>query len=116
MVSSENEQVTEADAAAQQAAEVAVELTEGDRIHDRRRLAVALNGVARVRSLARIIYQGAVGYRIKPPKGFGRNVVTEAQLRQLLDGSGFRVGSAETIRDSSRSSNIPVQYVRAAKT
>jgi ABC-2 type transport system ATP-binding protein len=76
----------------------------------------ALNGVARVRSLARIIYQGAVGYRIKPPKGFGRNVVTEAQLRQLLDGSGFRVGSAETIRDSSRSSNIPVQYVRAAKT
>ena len=75
----------------------------------------ALNGVARVRSLARIIYQGAVGYRNKPRKGFGRNVVTEAQLRQLLDGSGFRVDSAETIRDSSRSSNIPVQYVRAAK-
>jgi len=76
----------------------------------------ALNGVAQVRSLARIIYQGAVGYRIKPPKGFGRNVVTDAQLRQLLDGAGLRVGSAETIRDSSRSSNIPVQYVRAAKT
>jgi ubiquinone/menaquinone biosynthesis C-methylase UbiE len=76
----------------------------------------ALNGVARIRSLTRIIYQGAVGYRIKPPKGFGRNVVTEAQLRQLLDSAGFRVGSAETIRDSSRSSNIPVQYVRAAKT
>jgi hypothetical protein len=56
MVSSENEQVTEADAAAQQAAEVAVELTEGDRIHDRRRLAVALNGVAR--SASRVVGQG----------------------------------------------------------
>jgi ubiquinone/menaquinone biosynthesis C-methylase UbiE len=75
----------------------------------------ALNGVARIRSLARIIYRGAVGYRIKPPKGFGRNVVTESQLRELLDGAGFRVGTAETIRDSSRASNIPVEYVRAAK-
>ena len=75
----------------------------------------ALNGIARIRSLTRIIYQGAVGYRIKPPKGFGRNVVTGAQLRNLLDGAGFRVSSVETITDPSRSSNIPVQYVRAAK-
>ena len=57
MVSSENEQVTEADAAAQQAAEVAVELTEADHIQDRRRLAVALNGVAR--SASRVVGQGS---------------------------------------------------------
>src|SRR5262245_57688828 len=57
-------------------------------------------------------YQGAVGYRVKPTKGLGRNVVTEAQLRQLLDDTGFRVVSAETIRDSSRSSNIPVRSDR----
>ena len=75
----------------------------------------ALNGIARIRSLTRIIYQGAVGYRIKPPKGVGRTVVTGAQLRNLLDGAGFRVSSVETITDPSRSSNIPVQYVRAAK-
>ena len=74
-----------------------------------------LTGLMRTRSLIRIVYQGVVGYRIKPPKGFGRNVVTEAQLRELLDSSGFRVGSSETIRDSSRSSNIPVEYIRAAK-
>jgi ABC-2 type transport system ATP-binding protein len=75
----------------------------------------ALNGLARIRSLIRIVYQGVAGYRIKPPKGFGRSVVTEAQLRELLGRSGFRVGSTETIRDSSLSSNIPVEYVRAAK-
>jgi ABC-2 type transport system ATP-binding protein len=75
----------------------------------------ALNRVALMRSLLRIVYQGIVGYRIKPPKGFGRNVVTEAQLRQLLGRSGFKVSSAETIRDASRSSNIPLEYVRAEK-
>jgi len=75
----------------------------------------ALNGVARIRSFARVVYQGVVGYRIKPPKRFGRNVVTETQLRQLLGRSGFRVGSTETISDSSRASSIPVEYVRAAK-
>jgi len=75
----------------------------------------ALTGLARIQSVIRVIYQGVVGYRTKPPKGFGRNVVTEARLRQLLGGSGFRVESTETIRDLSRSSNIPVEYVRAVK-
>src|SRR5262245_48929833 len=75
----------------------------------------ALNGMARIRSLIRIVYHGVAGYRVKPPKGFGRNVMTEAQLRELLGRSGFRVASAESIRDLSRSSNIPVEYVRAAK-
>src|SRR5262249_29823255 len=76
----------------------------------------ALNGGPRIRSFIRTIYQGVIGYRVKPPKGFGRNVMTETQLAQLLRGSGFRVGSMEIIRDSSRSSNIPIEYVRAAKT
>ena len=75
----------------------------------------ALEGLARIRSLARVVVQGAVGYRAKPPTGFGRNVLTEAQLCELLGKSGFRIDSAETIRDSSRSSNIPVEYVRATK-
>jgi hypothetical protein len=48
MGSSENGgQVADTDAAAQQAAEVAVELTETDELEDRRRLTIALNGVAR---------------------------------------------------------------------
>ena len=75
----------------------------------------ALTGLDRVRSLIRVAYQGVVGYRLKPPKGFGRNVVTEQQLCGLLSRSGFRVDSAETIRDSSRTSNIPVGYVRAVR-
>jgi ubiquinone/menaquinone biosynthesis C-methylase UbiE len=76
---------------------------------------MALNGLDRMRSVIRVVYHGIVSYRVKPPKGFGRHVMTESQLRELLDRSGFRVGTAETIRDSSRSSNIPVEYVRAAK-
>ena len=58
MVSSENEQVTDADAAAaaQQAAEVAVELTETDQLQDRRRLNLALNGIAR--SASKVAGQG----------------------------------------------------------
>jgi hypothetical protein len=56
MVSSENEQVTDADAAAQQAAEVAVELTETSQLQDRRRLTLALNGIAR--SASKVAGQG----------------------------------------------------------
>src|SRR5215469_16588814 len=55
MVSPDNEQVTPTDAA-QQAAEVAVGLTEAEQLHDRRRLTIALNGVAR--SASRVLGQG----------------------------------------------------------
>jgi|SRR5581483_7792693 len=75
----------------------------------------ALNGLDRIRSLIRVVYQGVVGYRVKPPKGFGRNVQTEDQLRELLGRAGFRVEEAEAIKDPSRTSNIPVQYIRATK-
>jgi ubiquinone/menaquinone biosynthesis C-methylase UbiE len=73
----------------------------------------ALSRLDRVRSVIRIVYQGVVGYRIKPPKGLGRNVMTGEQLEGLLGHSRFQVDSAETVRDPSRSSNIPIQYIRA---
>lgn len=75
----------------------------------------ALSGLDRARCTMRILYHGVAGYRLKPPKGFGKNVMTEAQLCDLLGKSGFRVVSTETIQDASRSSNIPVEYVRAVK-
>jgi len=75
----------------------------------------ALNGFDWIRSLLRIVYRGVTGYRVKPPKGFGKNVMTEEQLCALLGSVGFAVTSRETIRDSSRSSNIPVEYIRAVK-
>jgi ubiquinone/menaquinone biosynthesis C-methylase UbiE len=37
----------------------------------------ALRGLDRVRSLARVVYRGATGYRVKPPKRFGASVMTE---------------------------------------
>jgi ubiquinone/menaquinone biosynthesis C-methylase UbiE len=74
-----------------------------------------LSGLDRIRSLVRIAYHGVVGYRLKPPKDLGRNVMSEEQLRGLLSRSGFRVDSAEPIRDPSRSSNIPIDYVRAVR-
>ncbi|MFN7943410.1 MAG: class I SAM-dependent methyltransferase [Thermoanaerobaculia bacterium] len=76
---------------------------------------LALTGLDRLRSRIRILYHGVVGYRVKPPKGFGRNVLTEARLGGFLSRSGFRLESSETVHDSSRSSNIPVEYVRAVR-
>jgi hypothetical protein len=73
----------------------------------------ALHGLDRIRSRVRIVYQGFVGFRVKPPKGFGRNVMSEKRLCDLLGRSGFRVDGA--IKDPSRSSNIPVEYIRAVK-
>jgi ubiquinone/menaquinone biosynthesis C-methylase UbiE len=75
----------------------------------------ALQGLARIRSLIRVLYRGITGYRTKPPKGFGRNVMTVAQLEAALVRSGFQVVATETIVDPSRASNIPVDYVRATK-
>jgi hypothetical protein len=61
------------------------------------------------------VYHGATGYRMKPPKGFGKNAMTEKELCDLLGKSGFRVVSADTIKDPSRSSNLPIEYIRAVK-
>ena len=75
----------------------------------------ALQALDRLRCFARIFYQGLVGYRTKPPRGLGKNIMTEKQLCNLLRESGFEVSGTETIRDPSRSSNIPIEYVKARK-
>ncbi len=76
---------------------------------------MALDGMNRLRCRFRVLCYGIAGARMKPPKGFGRDVMTEGQLRDVLTRCGFRVDAAETIRDDARSSNIPVEYVRATK-
>jgi ubiquinone/menaquinone biosynthesis C-methylase UbiE len=75
----------------------------------------ALGGLDAIRSVIRVVYRGLTGYRMKPPKGFGRNVLTERELCDLLEQSGLKVVGSETIKDPSRSSSIPLEYVRAAK-
>lgn len=75
----------------------------------------ALSGLDRVRSLMRVAYRGLTGYRTKPPKGFGKNVMTERELCDLLSQSGFKVVSTETIKETARSSSIPIEYIRAVK-
>jgi ubiquinone/menaquinone biosynthesis C-methylase UbiE len=73
----------------------------------------ALGGIDRVRSMLRVLYCGVLGYRLKPPKRFGRNVLTERRLRALLEAAGFRIEGVDTVRDASRASSIPIEYVRA---
>jgi ubiquinone/menaquinone biosynthesis C-methylase UbiE len=75
----------------------------------------ALNGLDRARCLIRVLYRGLTAYRVKPPKGFGKNVMTEKQLCNLLGSTDFEVVSTEKFQDTSRSSNIPVEYIRAVK-
>jgi ubiquinone/menaquinone biosynthesis C-methylase UbiE len=75
----------------------------------------ALSGLDRIRCLIRVISQGLIGYRTRLPKGFGRNVMTEKQLAICSAEQAFDVISSETIKDSSRSSNIPVEYTKAVR-
>ena len=75
----------------------------------------ALNGLDLARCRVRVLYRGLTGYRVKPPKGLGKSIMTEKQVCNLLGKAGFEVVSTETIRDASRSSNIPVEYIRAVK-
>jgi hypothetical protein len=63
----------------------------------------------------RILHRGATGYRLKPPKRFITKMLTEKQLCELLSRSGFKVLSCEVIKDQSRSSNIPIEYIKAIK-
>jgi hypothetical protein len=41
--------------------------------------------------------------------------MAEKQLCDLLRTAGFEVISTETIKDTSRSSNIPVEYIKAVR-
>jgi ABC-2 type transport system ATP-binding protein len=75
----------------------------------------ALNGLNRIRGWTRVIYNGLVRYRVKPPKGSADHLLTEEQLCGLLRKSGFKVLGQETMTDKSRSSNIPVEYIRALR-
>jgi ABC-2 type transport system ATP-binding protein len=75
----------------------------------------ALKGFDRIRCSARVLYYGLTRYRQKPPRGFGKKLLTERQLRDLLGETGFLVLGVETIANPSRSSNIPVEYFRAVK-
>lgn len=75
----------------------------------------ALQPFDRLRCWVRIIFNGLARFRVKPPKGFGQRLLSEEQLCGHLRDAGFKVLSRETIRDGSRSSNIPVDYVRARK-
>jgi mannose-6-phosphate isomerase-like protein (cupin superfamily)/ubiquinone/menaquinone biosynthesis C-methylase UbiE len=75
----------------------------------------ALRGLDRLRCSVRIVYQGVTGYRRRPPRRLGANVLTEARLRELLAKAGFEILACETLRDPSRSSYIPLEYVKAAK-
>jgi len=75
----------------------------------------ALSGLNRIRCVVRVVYNGLARFRAKPPKGSAQHLLTEEQLCGLLRKSEFEVLSRETIADTSRSSNIPVDYIKAIK-
>jgi ubiquinone/menaquinone biosynthesis C-methylase UbiE len=75
----------------------------------------SLTGFNLLRCRVRMITAGLFAWRAKPPKGFAPGVVNEQELRQLLQSAGFKDVQFEVFRDESRSSYIPVQYVRAIK-
>ena len=74
-----------------------------------------LKGLDLLRCRMRVFFHGITGYRTKPPKNFAKGLITTGNLCDLLKNTGFTVLSTERIRDTSRSSNIPLAYTRAAK-
>jgi ubiquinone/menaquinone biosynthesis C-methylase UbiE len=48
----------------------------------------ALSGLNRARCIIQVVYHGLVGHRVKPPKGFGKNMMTEKELSDLLNHPG----------------------------
>ena len=75
----------------------------------------ALGGFDRVRAMLRILFRGISGYRVRPPRRLGRNVLTAEALTDLLQRSGFQLATCETFTNPARSSSIPIDYVRAVK-
>jgi len=75
----------------------------------------ALSGLDRLRCQVRILWRGLTGYRRRPPPGLGRNVLSERELLDLLAAGGFKVTASEAIRDASRSSHIPIEWVSARR-
>jgi ABC-2 type transport system ATP-binding protein len=76
---------------------------------------LALTLPHRMRCLFRVVHQGRRGYRVRPPRRFGRNVIGERELCKMLERSGFKVLGSETLTNSSRASYIPINYIRSQK-
>src|SRR5690349_5707226 len=55
----------------------------------------ALGGLDRARATVRILYRGATGYRLKPPKRFITKMLTETELCDLLNGRASRYSAAK---------------------
>ena len=72
----------------------------------------ALTMPHRMRCLFRVVYQGRRGYAVRPPKRFGRNVISGAKLCRRLERHGFEVLSSETFTNAGRASYIPVNYLQ----
>ena len=69
----------------------------------------------RLRWLARGYYYGITRHRTKPPRNFAKNLTTQEQLCNLLAELGFEISDTEYIRNRARSSNMPIEYIKAVK-
>jgi ubiquinone/menaquinone biosynthesis C-methylase UbiE len=76
----------------------------------------ALSTVNRLRWLVRGFYYGLSRHRVKPPKGITRNLITLEDLCDLFIKCGFKIVDTERIRNGSRSSNMPIDYIKAEST
>jgi ABC-2 type transport system ATP-binding protein len=74
-----------------------------------------LSRANRIRWLLRGFYYGLTRHRTRPPKGLTRNLIKERHLWSLLTEFSFRIVQTESFRNNSRSSNIPIEFVKAEK-
>jgi ABC-2 type transport system ATP-binding protein len=75
----------------------------------------ALRVPLRLMLLFRTLAYSAIAYGRAFPRVKRDRLLSEATLRQRLEEAGFRVTHCEMVRDTSRSSNGPINYVKAVK-
>jgi len=75
----------------------------------------SLRGWDRFRWVVRAYYYGITRYRFKPPKGLLKDLPTSRRVCDLLQELGFDISATEAVRNTARSYNIPIDYIKAVK-
>ncbi len=73
----------------------------------------ALRPLSRLCARMRILYYGITHYRTKPPKNFGRSLLSARDLSGLLVKTGFENVAVEGFKSPGGFSDVPIEFITA---
>jgi len=74
---------------------------------------LALGALSRLCAQTRILYYGITRYRTRPPRNFGKNVISARDLSTLLVETGFRDVSVELFKSPDHFCDVPIELIKA---